>query len=206
MTFRQVIIPFTGFQQSEAHRSSFEDGYFDHIARFQNAETLTYAPRPWKTNVQHLANQHRRQGIERAAILSYSHGQAAAVEYAKYAHSIGIDINLWIACDPVYRPTWLPRSTLAQILSFRAMLKKGTIKVPDCIARTVYMRQEHDRPRGHDLVPSVHGQTVELAGVLRSYGHTQIDGSPQWWALVKHELEAWVNPKKAVPYETALET
>lgn len=37
-----------------------------------------------------------------------------------------------------------------------------------------------------------------IAGTLHTYGHTQIDGSPDWWALVRKELNGWVNPPKAI--------
>jgi hypothetical protein len=199
MKFRQAIVSFTGFQQSDSYRSSFEDGYFDHVAHFQGRGIITYAPRTWKTNVKVLADQLRRQGVERVAMLSYSHGQAAATEFAKYAYSIGIYVDLWIACDPVYRPTWLPRWTVSQLLAFQALLKKGKIKIPDMISRTVYIRQEKDRPQGHTLVATGSWQVVELAGVYHSYGHTQIDGAEEWWDLVKKELSVWTNPPKAIP-------
>lgn len=199
MRYEQAIISYSGFQQSEARRSSFEDGYFDYVAPFTNDETITYAPRTWKSDVKALANQLRRQGIERVALLSYSHGQAAVVEFARYAHAIGVTSDLWIGCDPVYRPTWLGRRTLAQILSFRAMLQHNEIKVPEEIIRTVYLTQDKDRPCGHKLIPSIEGQVIEHAGTLHTYGHTQIDGSPEWWALVREELNGWVNPPKAIP-------
>jgi hypothetical protein len=197
--YRNTINAFTGFQQSDHARSGFEDGFFDHLAPFQNAETMVFAPRTWKSNVKVLADQQRRQGVERAAIISYSHGQAAATAYAKYAHSIGIHVDLWLACDPVYRPTWLPRWTIAQPFAFQALMKKGTIKVPKCITRSVYVRQERNRPYGHDLIPSRDHQVVELGGVFHTYGHTDIDAAPEWWSLVAEELAAWQHPPVAIP-------
>jgi hypothetical protein len=78
------------------------------------------------------------------------------------------------------------------------MLKRGTIKIPKGIARTVYVRQERDRPNGHDLVPTSPAQIVELAGVFHSYGHSEIDESPEFWQVVKDELTIWANPPKAI--------
>jgi len=199
MRYRNAIVTFTGFRQSEHERSSFEDGYFRHIAFNQNASTLSYAPRTWKANVKALADQLRRQGVDRVAMISYSHGQAAATAFARYAYDIGLQIDLWLACDPVYRPTWLPRWSVAQALAWKALLKTGTIKIPENIRRTVYLRQERDRPRGHTLVPESPNQIVELAGVYHTYGHTDLDGAPEWWNLVTDELKAWVNPPKAIP-------
>ena len=198
MKYRNAIVTFTGFRQSENERSSFEDGYFRHIAFNQNDSTLSYAPRTWTTNVQALANQLRRQGVDRVAMISYSHGQSAATAFARYAYTIGLQVDLWIACDPVYRPTWLPRKTIFQPFAFQALLKTGTIKVPENISRTVYVRQERDRPRGHTLVPESPNQVVELAGVYHTYGHTDLDGAVEWWSIVTDELKTWVNPPKAI--------
>jgi hypothetical protein len=197
--FRNAIISFTGFRQDESARSGFEDGYFREIASLQNSSTITFAPRTWTTNIKHLADQLKRQGVERIALVSYSHGQAAATAFSRYAYEIGLDVDLWLACDPVYRPTWLPRATWTQPLAFRALLKKGKIKVPQWIMRTVYIRQERDKPCGHTLVPTSGHQVVELAGVYHTYGHCEIDEAPEWWAIVKEELDRWANPPKAIP-------
>ena len=195
----RAILTFTGFRESESDRNGFEDGYFRVVRNFASKEITTYQPRTWTTKVDVLANQLRRQGIKSVAIITYSHGQAAATAFARYGYEIGLDIDLWIACDPVYRPTWLPRWNTMQPLAFRAMLKKGKIKIPKGIKRTVYVRQERDRPNGHDLVACHPDQTVELAGVFHSYGHSEIDEAPEFWKLVKDELSIWSNPPKAIP-------
>ena len=188
-----------GFKNSDRHRCGFEDGYFCHVAGFGGDGTLTFAPRTWKTNVKNLADQLRRQGVQRVAMLSYSHGQAAATAFARYAYEIGLAVDLWIACDPVYRPTWLPRWTISQALAFRALRKRGKIKVPSNIKRTVYIRQELDKPMGHKLVPTHPSQHVECKGILHTLGHTEIDESYEYWDLVKAELSVWTNPPKAIP-------
>lgn len=190
-----------GFKNSDRNRCGFEDGHFEHVAKFSNGETLTYEPRTWKTNVKILADQLRRQRIHRVAMLSYSHGQAAATAFARYSYSIGLDVDLWVACDPVYRPTWLPRATISQVLAFRAMCKTGRIKVPHNIKRTVYIRQEKDMPRGHTLVATHPDQHVECKGILHTYGHTEIDESDEFWDLVNQELKVWTKPPKAIIVE-----
>jgi len=199
--YRQTVIIYTGFQQSDGRRSGFEDGFFEHIAPLQDSNTLVFAPRTWKDDVKEHLNQLRRQGVERIALVTYSHGQVAATTAAKYAYEIGIEVDLWLACDPVYRPTWLPRSTWAQVFAFRAMFKTGKIKIPFNIKRTVYIRQEKDMPRGHTLVPEDDNQVVELAGILHTRGHCEIDEAPKWWELTKKELKGWVKPPRAIPIE-----
>jgi len=197
MKVSQSIISFAGFKQTAKNRSGFEDGYFEHIAKYSNREILTFAPRTWKTGVKILADQLRRQGIQRVAMLSYSHGQAAATAFARYAFEIGLAVDLWIACDPVYRPTWLPRWTVSQIFAFKALKKKGKIKVPSNIKRTVYVRQTKNKPCGHTLVPTHPDQHVSCEGIIHSLRHDQIDESDVYWNLVKSELEVWTNPPKA---------
>lgn len=199
MNFQNAIVFFTGFLQSEADRNGFEDGYFELIRNIQCNSTLTYAPRTWTTNVKHLADQLRRQGIQRVAMVSYSHGQAAAVAFAKYAYKIGLAVDLWVACDPVNRSTWLPRKNWAQVFAWKALFKHGEIKVPHNVTRTVYIRQDKDWPRGHDLVAESIDQTIDCVAVMHSYGHQQIDESPTFWNLATTELSHWVNPKKAIP-------
>ena len=201
MQYTEATISFTGFKQTDKARSGFEDGYFDHVAGFGSRSNLTFAPRTWKTNVRVLADQLRRQGVRRVAMLSYSHGQAAATAFARYAYTIGLEVDLWIACDPVYRPTWLPRWTLSQVLAFKALRKKGKIKVPENIKRTVYIRQEKDKPCGHTLVATHPAQFVECKGILHTLGHRQIDEAGAFWDLVNEELAEWTNPKKAIPVE-----
>lgn len=188
-----AILSFTGFKQTDKKRSGFEDGYFKHISQFASNDTLTFAPRTWKTNVKVLADQLKRQQVKRVAMLSYSHGQAAATAFARYAEKIQLSVDLWIACDPVYRPTWLPRWTISQVLAFRALFKKGRIKIPCNIRRTTYIRQEKNKPRGHELVPVCEDQFVQCAGILHTLGHTEIDESKEYWCLVNDELTAWVN-------------
>lgn len=192
---------FTGFQQSERKRSGLEDLCFKMIREDWFPNTYIYAPRTWTTNVQHLANQQARQGVKRAAVVSYSHGQAAAVAYAEYATSIGIKVDLWIACDPVSRNKRLPRWNFAQFLALSALKKKGKIKVPIQVRRGAYVRQEKDWPYGHDLVATnSHVQTAECMWITHSYGHSEIDESPEFWSVAREELTAWAfPPRPAIP-------
>ena len=188
----------TGFRQSEKQRSGFEDGYINHVVQFQKDDTLVYAPRTWTDDVIAFANMLRRQGVEHIAMLSYSHGQAAATKFAEYAHSIGMSIELWLVCDGVSRPSWLPRAVWAQPFAIRAVFRDAKIKVPRNIKRTVYVKQQKDFPFGHELVPEG-DNIVELYGTYTSVGHCEIDESDHWWGLVIKELRSWTNPPKAIP-------
>jgi hypothetical protein len=193
-----AIITFSGFRESEGDRSGTEDLYWEVVRHFAASDVTTYHPRAWTANVKNMVGQLSRRGIKRVAIISYSHGQAAATAFARLAYAHNISVDLWLACDPVHRPTWLPRWDIFQPLAFRAMLKNIRIKVPKGVRRVVYARQEVDRPCGHTLVPSTPLTYVQKPIVL-PYGHTTIDESPEWHAMVQSELQHWIKPPKADP-------
>jgi hypothetical protein len=194
----RAIITFQGFRESARNRSGTEDLYWRVIKNFANDSVTTAWPQNWNADVKYTVDQIARQGIRHVALVSYSHGQAAATAFAREAYERGIDIDLWLACDPVYRPTWLPRWNWLQPFAFRAMLKTGKIVVPKNIRRVVYVRQETTRPCGHTLVPSSPNTYVQKPAVL-PYSHTMIDEATAWHELVKHELRHWLNPPKAEP-------
>lgn len=193
----RAIITFQGFTESAASRTGTEDLYFTVIRTFADANVTTIHPQEWTANVNTIAKQLSRQRIHDVAIVSYSHGQAAACNFAKVAYELGITVSLWLACDPVYRPAWLPRWNWIQPLAFRAMGKSAKIKVPHNIRRVAGVRQKVNRPAGHDLIAT--GDThIEIFPFL-TYTHTKIDQSPEWFALVADELTHWKTPKKAIP-------
>jgi hypothetical protein len=189
----KAIITFQGFTESDENRTGTEDLYFSVIRRFAREDITTYQPQPWTANVKTLAAQVARQGIRNAAIVSYSHGQSAAVDFAQAAYRLGITIDLWLACDPVYRPAWLPRWNWTQPLAFRALTKSARIAIPFNIRKVTGVRQDISWPFGHDLKPASPLTTVEDL-VKLPYSHTAIDQAPEWFQLVRTELQKWTNP------------
>jgi hypothetical protein len=187
----RAIITFQGFTESEDKRTGTEDLYFSVIRNFSSPIVTTYQPRMWTSDVKALVGQLSRQGIESVAVVSYSHGQAAACAFAREAYEHGITVAVWCACDPVYRPTWLPRSNWFQPLAFRAMLGQGTIKVPANVRRVAWVRQTISRPCGHDLIAESPETVIEKAHVL-NFTHTAIDNAPRWRELVRAELMKFV--------------
>lgn len=188
----KAIITFQGFTEGEDKRTGTEDLYFSVIRQFASPIVTTYQPRQWTSDVKSLAAQLARQGIKEVAIASYSHGQAAACAFAKAAYEHGICVAVWCACDPVYRPTWLPRSNWFQPMAFRAMLERGKITVPANIKRVAWVRQTISRPCGHDLV-AASPDTVIAAPVVLNYVHTTIDNAPRWRELVRAEMMRFVS-------------
>jgi len=188
----KAIITFQGFTESDDNRTGTEDLYFNVIRRFAREDVTTYHPRAWTSNVKNLASQVARQGIRNVAVISYSHGQAAATDFARAAYKLGITIDLWLACDPVYRPSWLPRWNWTQPLAFRALTKSARIAIPFNIRKVTGVRQDISWPFGHDLKPASPLTTVEDL-VKLPYSHTAIDQATEWFQLVKTELQKWTN-------------
>lgn len=189
----KAILTFQGFTESIRTRTGTEDLYFNVIRKFASPEVTTYHPYPWTTNVKALAAQVARQNIRHVALVSFSHGQAAALDFAEEAYRYGVDTDLWLACDPVYRPKWLPRQSWAQIAAVRAMIPgSASIRVRTPIKRITGVRQNISLPKGHDVVPACEGVDVRPFQWL-TYTHTLIDEAPAWHNLVREELESWVN-------------
>lgn len=186
-----AILTFQGFTEDHDRRTSTEDLYFTVIRTFLGPFTVGCLPQPWTADVRAIVRQLARQGIKRLALISYSHGQAAAVDAAKEAYKVGIAVELWCACDPVLRADWLPRRNAFQVFSFRSLFQKGTIKAPPNIRRIIGVRQRVNRPNGHDIVPTGPRQVVQHFREL-PYPHSEIDGSPEWFALVELELSKFL--------------
>jgi len=191
-----AIVAFQGFTESDNSRTGTEDLFFRVIRCYASPTVTTYHPRTWTSNVKRIAAQLSRQGIRNVAMVSYSHGQAAATDFANACYTHGISVDLWLACDPVYRPTWLPRLNWLQPAAIRALCQSAIIKVPHNVMRVVSVRQELSIPRGHLLRATSSNTHIEPAKVLR-YTHTTIDQSPEWFTLVARELGHWVSPRKA---------
>lgn len=189
----KAIIMFSGFQESEKRQSGFEKGFFSTTRPFANDEVTVYHPRTWKTNVKNLLRQLYENGISEVAVICYSHGQAAAMDFARLAPKYGVTVRLLLACDPVFRPTWLPREWWWQIFSWRAIIGNPRIKVPPSIKEVYYVYQTIDSPNGDEMVAEDPSETVIHTPVEIRLPHTRIDESPDWWDLVKVQLDVFVN-------------
>jgi hypothetical protein len=184
----KAVIMFSGFQESEARQSGFERGFFTVVRPFANGDITVYHPRTWKTNVRNLLRQLYENGISEVAVICYSHGQAAAMAFAREAPQYGVTVELLLACDPVYRPTWAPRETWAQVFAIRAMLGKPKIKVPSSVREVHYVYQTLDSPNGDTMVAENTECTKVATPIKISLPHTRIDESPTWWSLVRMHL------------------
>jgi hypothetical protein len=194
-----AILTTLGFRQRGLIRSDGERMYFEITKNFSGPHVHTRPPEPWTADMPAIVRQLHRNGYTHLSLISYSHGQAAAQAAAREAAKLEMPVLLWLACDPVFRATWIPRSNVLQPLSFRALLRKGKIIVPPNIARVVYCRQEINRPNGHTLIPAPGAATYVQPPDVLPYRHNEIDGSPEWFATVRRELEILTSPPKAIP-------
>lgn len=187
----RAVLTFQGFTESIRTRTGTEDLYFNVIRKLSGEHVTTFQPVQWTVNAKQLAGQVARQNIRRVALVSYSHGQAAALDFAAEAYKLGVETDLWLACDPVYRPAWLPRLNLTQPLAFRALIPQSAkIAVRTPIKRIAGVRQKLNIPRGHDIVAKHPGIHVEPFKVLE-YTHVTIDQAPEWFTLVDTKLKRW---------------
>jgi hypothetical protein len=188
----KAIIMFSGFQESEARQSGFEKGFFSTVRPFADENVTVYHPRTWKTNVHNLLRQLYENGISQVAVITYSHGQAAALDFASAAPCYGVTVDILLCCDPIYRPSWLPRWTLAQAVSFRSVLGNPKIKVPSSVKRVHYVIQDITLPSGHRMIAEDPKETQIASPIKIQLPHIRIDESPTWWALVKIHLQEFV--------------
>lgn len=178
------IITFQGFTESLDAPTGTDRLFWEvtskYAGEYAGKEVTVYHPREWTANVKSLAAQMHRLRPERIIVITYSHGQSAAIDFAKHLARYNLTISLWLACDPVARPTWLPRYNWLQPLAARALTPWGKIKLPPNILRFAGVRQKISTPRGHDVEPT--SSVIEYQTL--SYAHTVIDEAPEWHTLV----------------------
>lgn len=191
----KAVITFQGFTESDSAATGTEDLYFDIIRPFASRNVTTYQPRTWKTDVENLLSQLIRQRIHDVVIVGYSWGAGyTAQKFAKLAPEYGIRIPLMMLCDPVYRPTWMPAWMGANPLCFRSMMPASKrIVIPESVKRVCGVRQNVNLPQGHELAHESPVTKIEPFRVL-PYSHTAIDAAPEWFSLVRNELEFLLHP------------
>jgi pimeloyl-ACP methyl ester carboxylesterase len=184
-----AIITFQGFTESEDAATGTEDLFFDVVRQFASPTVTTYHPRRWCSDVENLLDQLIRQRIHDVVLIGYSWGAGFACQkFAKLAPEWGIKVDLMLLCDPVYRPTWVPAWLGANPLAIGALLRTSKIHIPPSVRRVAWVRQNISVPAGHDLKAESPIRTHILPAKILPYSHTTIDGSSEWFNLVRSEL------------------
>ncbi len=187
----KAIVQFQGHLQSGASQSGMEDLHFEVTRKFAGEAVTVLHPRRWNSALPVLLDMLARHGIRSVVLIGYSWGAGyACMRFAKLAPDRGIRIPLALLCDPVYRPTWMPRWVPANPLNIYSLDRRTKIRIPPAVRRVAWVRQSHSIPSGHDLVATVPHQVIEPGRHLGGYTHLTIDESPEWFSLVRRELEA----------------
>jgi pimeloyl-ACP methyl ester carboxylesterase len=194
----KAVVSFQGHLQTGQNQSGMEDLFFDVVRHFASDTITTLHPRRWNSDIDALLDMLTRQRIHEVVLIGYSWGAGyACMRFARMAPEWGIDIPLALLCDPVFRPLWMPRWMPANPFNFRSVTKSTRITVPRTVRRVAWVRQEVSLPAGHMLEKEAQlCQFIEPPLVL-PYSHTDIDEAPEWFALVRRELERWADPPKA---------
>lgn len=192
-----AIVQFQGHLQTGANQSGMEDLHFEVTRKFSSAEVTVLHPRRWNSDLEKILDMLVRQQIHRVILIGYSWGAGyACMRFAKMAPEWGIKIPLAILCDSVYRPTWMPAWLPANPLNIYSLDRRSKIKVPPSIRRVRSVRQTNSIPCGHELVPTRPGQDIEPSKVLAGYTHLTIDEAPEWFSMVRNELEFELHPNE----------
>lgn len=190
-----AIVTFSGFTETEREQRGMDTLQQSLYSLYRHEERVDVLDvRPWKHDTDGLAAMVKREGYDCAIILAYSHGAGyAAPRFARELLKLGVRVPLVCLCDPVYRPQWLPRWTLAQILSFRALIpRSAVITFPAGVGLISGVRQHNNIPQGHK-VRIGSGRPFDMMLInRRDIEHSSIDDSPEWHALAVAEVESVV--------------
>tara|TARA_R110000868_G_scaffold162116_3_gene393108 strand:+ start:110 stop:700 length:591 start_codon:yes stop_codon:yes gene_type:complete len=161
------------------------------------AQVEVYDLRSWKADMKGLASLMKRDGITHTVIIAYSHGAGyASPLLSRYLDEHNISVKSALLCDPVYRPQWLPRWTIAQLLSIRSLIpKSAVIKFPANVQSIKGVRQVQNIPRAHPVIIEGREKSWEVSLIDRpSINHSCIDEAPEFRNLVFNNIAKILKP------------
>ena len=116
--------------------------------------------------------------VARVCFYCYSWGGDTGVDCCAELKTMGREVEAFVACDIVYRTSWLPTWLPLNILS---MTKLPTIVMPSNVVEVWQFRQKNNRPRGHNIVHEKgHNVPVIHAPVLLDRTHEWMDDAPEY--------------------------
>lgn len=124
-----------------------------------------------------------------ARIYAYAYSWGAGVFFVQLAealHELGLDIDVAVLCDPVWRsrllPAWLPLNPFS-------LLGVGKIKVPPNVRAVHRLYQRENRPRGDELRIVDPDRTAFLTDMELRVPHAQMEDQPEYHDLVLGIIE-----------------
>lgn len=193
-SFSRWIIPIMGFRESVKAKTGIEKLWPD-LRNLVSPDLCIVTPRNWDDDLEAFAYFVDRASNlpARVMIIAYSWGCGVGfLEFARTAWQLGISIDCAVLCDPVYRSRLLPKWIPFNPLSVSPILRP-VIKIPASVQHVAWVRQNQDLPAGHDLVAEDPMVTrIEPAHWVQA-GHTHIDDSAEFQALVRSEVFHFVS-------------
>lgn len=188
----RAIVTLQGFTESFRVSTGTERLFREVTRKLVGPDLTCLDPRQWDADTDAMVAYLGRSGVTECAVVGYSYGGGfTAQKFAKACLQQGVTIKLMLLCDPVYRPTWLPAWGLLQPFAIRSLMPRfAHIDIPRSVEEVYWVRQRLSLPQAHDLRREW-TQTVIHEPQVLPYGHTAIDESPEWFALVKKHLTAF---------------
>lgn len=172
------IVVIGGFTQ-DAHRPTGVETLWLKLRRFAGPY-VSLQLREWNDDFEGLAERIWRlkpDGLEPdVRINAYSWGAGhGAIELSEQLGQRGISVTKMVLCDPVYH-SW--------VAPWRAVwsLVEPRITIPANVREVWSLRQEVNRPRGHDVKTSNADTVVHAPKVLKR-AHQWMDDAPDWHSL-----------------------
>lgn len=177
--FENFIIIRSGFLQHKGSPGSGCVGIFQALHKeFQGTPTLVQLE-AWDDDADHSAEFIYRLATKdrppRVCLIGYSWGVGfGLVQLAKALEERGIEVQEAVCCDGVYHGLCRWRAFL-----HRTIFRQFSITIPANVRNVSWLRQEVDRPCGHDLKAAGLYTRIHPPRIL-GVGHCDIDNAPEF--------------------------
>lgn len=153
--------------------------------QFSSPQCWILPPMPWDADQEAIAQLiHRNAPMAKVYCHSYSYGAGwAFIRFCEEMAKLDRRIRCATLCDPVHR-----YSNWAFFLKPLSLTQAPTITIPANVDRVRWVRQNIDKPAGHDL-KAADPESYIAAPLLVDAGHNSIDESSDFQTLVRWCLE-----------------
>jgi pimeloyl-ACP methyl ester carboxylesterase len=169
------IVCVGGFGQDEPGRHGIDE-IQDAVFRRCTCESTRVPRMSWRDSPASIAkriwNRRPDDHPPRVVLIGFSYGGWTAILIARELESLGLDVEVMLLIDAVWRPlAWLP--------SLTSLLRRWKIRVPENVRCVYSWRQQAGAPFGHEVMCGA--LTLHTAHTLTA-PHQQIDDHPEVFA------------------------
>lgn len=177
----------SGFRQSRLTMNGMERLWLDLRGMSSRRRCVQYFTwdDDWKEHAAFIArNSHEGSKVY---IYAYSWGAGwGFMKLSKYLGELGVQVNVAVLCDPVYRnpifPTWFTLNPMS-------MTEGRKIKLPDNVREVYWLYQRNNKPCGHTPV----GEHCMIHDPIKlNLIHSEMEDSPEFHAMVHGVVKASV--------------